>query len=410
MRKLILSASAISTYKACPYRYKNAYVLGIRPVEDSESQRIGTNWHELLEISSLEPGSVCECDHTVSTIHEEGRSGYIITPRCAICEGTGRVPDNIMDAVVRVLNKRYENVPPGKEEAMALERTRLLYSLIGYRWYYQDIAEPVVMREKKFRLPLLNPDTGHPVPNVFIDGKIDKIINPHRWLAVKEHKSTSKPIDNDSSYWSHLNLDTQTGIYVYATRRLQLMGELEEYGIKASDDLISNISYDVYKKPKTSPKKLTQTDSKKFVENGQYCGQEFEVMQQCANITDGEIMINGENAEIEPGKKEGTFAIRETMEMYGARLLQDITQRPQDFFNCRDFGRTDKEIKALEYELYDIAKDIMSKIRADRWYHNEQQCEATFKCNYCDSCYNGIKLDPDNPPAGMHCIFNRKEE
>jgi hypothetical protein len=413
MRKLKLSASSINAYKACPFRFRNAYVLGIRSIEDTEAQRIGTSWHEILEIASLEPGSLCPtCD---SEKLPDGITAYVEDPDCLICAGTGKVPDDVMDAVVRVLNERYADVPLLDKEKKDIERTRLLYALVGYRWYYGTDFEPAVAREEYFKLPLLNPETGHPVPGVEITGKIDKLVRlspgvaGYAHIAVKEHKTTSSSLDSDSSYWAHLNMDSQTDIYIYAARRLQLMGELEKFGIKATDPLISKVSYDVHHKPQTSPKKLTQGDSKKFVETGEYCGQKFEITSEC-NGDVGVVGVNGVQADIEPGKKEGTFAVKETCEMYGARLLLDITERPKFYFAQKPLVRTDTEMKAFEYELYDIAKDMQSKIRADRWWHNEHQCEATFKCDYCDSCYNHIPLDPENPPSGMRWIFKPKEE
>ncbi|MEE8207892.1 MAG: PD-(D/E)XK nuclease family protein [Nitrosomonadaceae bacterium] len=405
MRKLKLSASSINAYKACPFRFRNAYVLGIRPVEDTEAQRIGTNWHEILEVASLEPGGKCpECEMNVA-------AGDRFDPNdCIICAGTGKVPNDVMDAVVRVLNQRYADVPVQLKEKMDIERIKLLYALIGYRWYYGTDFEPAIVREQYFSLPLLNPETGHPVPNVFITGKIDKLVSILEGTGVKEHKTTGSSIDSDSTYWAHLNMDSQTGIYIYAARRLQLAGELEQYEIKTTDNLISKISYDVHHKPQISPKKLTQGDSKKFVETGEYCGQKFDLTKSDETNPLNKYYVNGIEVEYEPGKKEGTFAIRETPEMFGARLLLDITERPTFYFVCKELVRTDAEMKAFEYELYDIAKDMMSKIRADRWWHNENQCEATFKCSYIDSCYNHIPLDPENPPAGMRCIFRKKEE
>jgi len=412
MRILKLSASSIAAFKSCPFRFRNAYVLGIRPVEDTDAQRIGTNWHELLEVASLEPGSLCpECDKEIKTV---GTIPYVPydTSGCPICAGTGKVPEDVMDAVIRVLDKAYADVPVLDKQAREIERIKLLYALIGYRWYHNNTISPAIAREEYFNLPLLNPDTGHPVPDVFITGKIDKLVTLDSGrLAVKEHKTTGSSLDSDSSYWAHLNMDTQTSIYIYAARRLQSAGMLEKYGIKATDPLISEIEYDVHHKPQISPKMLTQGDSKKFVEDGEYCGQEFEVLNNIDLDSDpGGLCVNGKIAEVEPGKKEGTFAIRETPEMYGARLLQDITERPKFYFECKPLVRTDPEMRAFEYELYDIAKDMMAKIRADRWWHNENQCEATFKCDYCDSCYNHIPLDPTNPPAGMKCIFNKKEK
>jgi len=102
MRKLILSASSIGAFKSCPVRFRNAYVYGIRKIEDSESQRIGTFWHLLLETVALVPGSECpECEMNLA-------AGDQFDPeQCPICEGTGKVPDDIMEAVTRVLNKAY---------------------------------------------------------------------------------------------------------------------------------------------------------------------------------------------------------------------------------------------------------------------------------------------------------------
>jgi len=403
MRPIKLSASSINAFKDCPFRFRNAYVLGVRPTEDTDALRIGNHWHEILEVASLEPGSDCPDPLCKDDFPDN-------MPDCPICAGTGRVPDDIMEAVVRVLNARYAEIEFNDPIAKEVERIKLLYSLIGYRWYYADTLEPTISREQYFKLPLFNPSTGHPVPNVTIVGKIDKLVISG-CVSVKEHKSTSKSIDTDSTYWTHLNMDTQTSMYVYAARQLQIRGDLEKYGIKSTDPLISNILYDVYHKPTISPKKLTQGDSKKFVADGMYCGHKFECKPGSEPSDNGyTIKVNGIPAEVEPGKKQGTFAIRETPEMYGARLLQDITERPEFYFRCKPLVRTDQEIRNLEYELYDIAKDMMSKIRANRWWHNERQCEATFKCPYTETCYNHIEIDLDNLPEGMKCIFDKKEE
>ncbi|KKN68793.1 hypothetical protein LCGC14_0448130 [marine sediment metagenome] len=216
MKKLILSASSIGAFKSCPIRFRNTYVYGIRKVEDSESQRVGTNWHLLLEVAALVPGDDCPS----APCHEDPEP-------CVICEGTNVVPDDIMEAVTRVLNKAYENVNFADPEAKEIERVTLLHALAGYRWHYDEQLEPVVATEQYFSLPLLNPQTGHPVPDVFIKGRIDKLIEVANGIAVKEHKSTSKSIDPDSTYWGHLNLDVQTTMYIYAARRMQMTPGLD---------------------------------------------------------------------------------------------------------------------------------------------------------------------------------------
>ena len=393
-RKLIkLSYSAISCFKACPVRYKGAYVEGIRRIEDTEAQRTGTNWHEIQDISSREPGSVCRpCANL-------GKPD----PHCPLCAGEGFLPDDLMDAVIRTLDAAYENIPAGVDtEVLERERTVLLYSLSGYKWHYSDAPVEVLARELKFSMPLLGP-SGRALPNVQTDGIIDKLVRIPNKVAIMEHKSTSKSVDSDSSFWAHLNLDVQTTLYIHAVQKMQLDGELEAYGVKPTDELINTILYDAWHKPGISPKKLTQADSKKFVETGEYMGQEFEVQDGS-----GAVAVNGVQVEIEPGKKEGTFAIRETIEMFGARLLMDITERSEFYFARKELSKTDDEMKRFQGEILSIYRTIRGMLKTDNFYHNEQSCEAKFRCDYTNECYNGIELDGKNPPDGFECIFKGK--
>jgi len=35
------------------------------------------------------------------------------------------------------------------------------------------------------------------------------------------------------------------------------------------------------------------------------------------------------------------------------------------------------------------------------FWHNEQQCEATFRCPYIPYCYNNIEMDPSDLQEGF---------
>ncbi len=403
-RKLHLSASAIAAFKSCPIRFKNAYHLGIRREGDTEAQRIGTNWHRICDIITRKPESVCE----------RCAKKAITDQNCSLCAGTGYLPKDLMDAVTRELVRLYSY------ESAATEQTKLLYSLSGYRWYYEDQPEEVVTREQRFELSLRNPETGRALPGVKLVGMIDKIIKWNGRPAIKEHKSTSSSVDPDSDYWGHLNLDTQTKLYLYTVRRMQADGELVPWGIRPEDPPINTILYDAYHKPSIKPKKLTQAESKKFVDgvvddeddgvyHYKYMGQWFEV---CSSTDDKGfwVQVNGVQAEVELGKKEGTFAIRETPEMYGARLLTDISERPEFYFRCVEITRTDKEMEAFEWELYNIYRTMQTMIKTGHWYGDEHQCENRYKCDYLSFCYNSIELTVDNIPEGMKCIFKKEKK
>ena len=401
-KKWHMSASFISALKRCPMSCYFKYVLGLVPVEDADALRMGSNWHKVLEIAKMRPESVCpECSKVKKN------------PECPLCSGTDFLPKNMMDAVTRYLNKAYETVPMSKtREEWMTERVVLLYSLCGYNWNYEADDFEVVAEEIKFDLRVLNPASGRALPNVVLKGMIDKIVrDPRSGICyIDEHKSTGGSIDSDSTYWSHLNLDTQTKLYPYAAQRLQMSGELEEYGIKPSDPLIRGVRYDVWHKPGVSPKKLTQADSKKLVETGEYLGEVFDVYGYTKDNVFIGYVVNNISAETTPGAKEGTFAIRETPEMFGTRLLADISERPEFYFARREISRTDAELQAFEWDIYNMYKTARAMNKNNRWWTNEHSCENKFRCPYIPICYNRIDLSDGTVPEGFKCVFNKEKK
>jgi hypothetical protein len=380
-----LSATSIGCFKDCPMRYYYRYGLGLVPIEDTESQRMGTNWHRVHEIADMKPGGVCECVITTD--------GVIVGPwsNCALCQGSGRFPDDPMDAVVRHLNETYSTPPVSKTiEEWEVERVKLLYSLVGYQWYYNDESYQTEQLEQKFNLPLLSPVTGRKL-QAELNGKIDRVFATGANRFVHEYKSTSKNVDPDSTYWGHLTLDTQTRLYTYAAKQLG-MG-------------MCGVLYDVWRKPQISPKKLTQTESKKFIVDGLYCGETFEIL---GGPYPDEMYANKRALVWEPGVKEGTFAIRETPEMYGARLLQDITQRPEFYFARREIVHQSNDLEAFEWELFNIYHSIRQMGLHNRWWRNENQCENAYRCSYIDFCYNHLDIGPDDTPDNFKKIGGGK--
>ena len=387
---MILSASAIATLKACPWRYRNAYHLRIRKAEEPEARRMGTNWHEALEVASLKPEQPCpKCS---DKMHPD--------KACPLCEGTGYIADPL-DAVTRLLNDRYEKLYPGLPKASAdVERTTLLFSLFSYQYHYDKTPVKVIAREIPFRIPLLNPETHTYVPDVMIDGKIDKLIQWDGRLAVMEHKSTSDSVAPDSDYWGHLRLDTQTMLYLYACQRLLADGLLEPH---VKHGFVGDIIYDVWHKPQISPKKLSQTDTKAFVESGDYFGRKFSVGRR--DIGNG-VVVDEEDAETEI-LKSGAPAIRETPDMFGCRLFNDMETRPDYYFARKLLTRTSEELERFEWELYSLYQTVSSMEDNDSWYHNEHSCDNFGRCDYCQFCFSGTELDPKHPPTGFVNLGDR---
>ncbi len=390
-----LSATWLDCFKACPYRCYLKNILRIIPTKKTDSLRVGTNWHRLLEIMGMISESPCPDCHPGN-----------VNPDCPLCQETGILPKKMMDAAIREINQAYAIVPDYKEqEEWELERIILLYTLSAYNWYWGNQDYKVVWAEENFKIPLINPETDRALPNVKVVGKIDKLLITGMGVyLVGEHKSTSKSIDGDSNYWKRLRLNSQSNIYPLALKELL---SPEDMATK-----FGGILYDVWHKPTIRPKKLTQGDSKKFIENGEYCGQKFKVVLVYAegiNPPITNIRVNRHSAIIEPGAKDGTFAIRETPEMFGARLLQDITERPEFYFARREIPILEADMEQFKHELYNIYQTARNMNKANSWYHNDQSCEATFHCPYIPICYNNLQVDEKNIPDGF-IIKERKKE
>lgn len=394
-----LSASSIACFKMCPYKYYLHYIKGIRKAVDPDHFRIGTNWHTIMEILSYPAGGTCKCVFK--------NKGPAAEPDCVLCEGVGTYPEDLMDAAIRVIDLAYSTCPGAKDPAeWMVERSKLLYAAAGYNWYYGNNPLVPIFTEFKFRsqLPGLS---GRAVPNLLIDGVIDKVVEAGDVNRVVEHKTTSSSVASDSQFWNSLNLDTQTTLYIYMTRLLKEKGELPKE-IAGVDGFI----YDVFHKPTIKPKQLTIADSKKFVQDGMYFEQEFVPIityKSGDNPAIESMTIDDVQAELEPAAKDGQFKIRETPDMYGARLLADIATRPEFYFARREYGKTDDELNRFHRELLAIFGTIRTMYKDEGWYHCEKMCENTFKCEFIDICYNGV--DPDGQlPEGLICKPREEEK
>ncbi len=374
------SATSITDFKNCTMLYYLRHVLRLRPVEDADTLRVGTNWHKCLEILT-EP------------------SGPYLSGQ---------------ERLIAHLNKAYETCPPSVSLTdWEVERTILLYSALGWDWFWQDDKIETVAREVPFDRQV-NPVYRR-------RGKIDRIIwvGATPTLMLGEYKSTSKPIDPGSLYWDRLNLDSQITMYIIEARRAQLVGELEQYGIAATDPLISGVLYDVWHKPMIKPKKLSMADSKKFVENGEYFGEKFEVevFNGGPGIGLDSIKVNGTDAEIisgtmpKPTKKNPDpvcpYAIRETPEMFGARLLADIRENPEKHFARKPIARTDEELARFDKEFYNLARVAKFMTDRDLWFVNENRCTATYKCSFYPICFYNVDVSNGQVPEGFKCL-NKK--
>lgn len=388
-----LSTSTITSFKACPFRFRLAYVEGLRPDEDSDIQRVGTNWHGCQEVANA--------------------------------GGPGATTEMKLGAVAAYLDECYA-VPPASKTVLewATERAILVYSMAGYLWYYENDSIDSIARELSFRLPLRNPVSGRALPKAYLIGRIDRLLRRRDRPMTGEYKSTSRTIDAGSTYWPRLRLDGQISMYDLAAKIMQRGGRLAEFGLAPTDPLVAGTLYDVWHRPLTRPKLLTQAATKAFLAQGsetygEYCGQTFEIAIGPDDPEHPElgprITVDSEAVEIKPGaepKKAGAsrpIAIRETPDMFGARLLMEIQEQPDQHFARREIARTDQELEDFGHELLHVYQSIRAMEVSGHWFRNENQCEAqsSFKCPYISICYHGLDVcDGHTCPDGFKRIHD----
>jgi len=380
MRELRLSASADADYQACQRRYQLAYLYDLTADKDKDSLRLGGNWHRVHELCEMKAGIVCpDCQR-----HEA------IDHNCYICNGTGYIPADPMEAVARYLNWAYSVVPDNKtRDDWETERVTLLYSLSGHRWLYAADAErwEVIGSEIKVVVPVINPDTGRKMPKCVFVLKMDRLVRDRATglVYVWERKSTSHPITS-AEYWQGLAQGDQISGYIYGARYAQSKGWLAEFGIKPEDPAIAGAYCDVWHKPDIQPKRVSKADLKTLAETEEYCGTRI---SHAVDRTLPEI---------------------ETPEMYGARLLADIAERPEHYFAQREVARTDKELEQFHRRLFNIGKQIRYVEKNNLWVCNLQSCENKFRCEFLDLCRSGVEVNPETVPVGYRRRHPQAEE
>lgn len=390
MPPLILRSSAVTAFKACPTRFRYKYVEGLVPEHEKEATRMGTSWHGLMEVYRNTERE--ERDRLTAEIDQGGGDDMI----------PERAAEAAKDAAIEHLAERYKDCPTHEDpEDWSTEYIVLLYSFIGYLWYWQNDEVETLATEYGFDLPLHHPRTGLPLntEEVVRHGTIDKIVRRSGVISVADYKSTSQSLDSDSSFWAHLRLDTQISMYVMAMQELHAQGELRQFGI-ADDEVVAGAFYDVWHKPKIKPKALTQKDTAALIETGVYHNTEFKA-EHTEPTEDGKriVTVDGEAAVVEEGKRG--FAIRETPRMFGARLLSDIMERPEFYYARREIPRTKADIERFRTQLYRVYQNMKHTIETGFWVQNERQCEATFHCPYIPICYNGVDVADGFTPEGM---------
>lgn len=227
--------------------------------------------------------------------------------------------------------------------------------LLGYIWYYQDQPLNFIETEYTFEVELAGEQ---------FTGQIDGIVEIGGRRGLIEYKTTSESLEPDSSYWNRLGMDTQVGLYSLA---LDFTPEF--------------ILYDVTRKPTINPKKLPKKD---------------------ADRMDTEMRLEGKGTYYGEAFNPGTVADaiaegRETIGMYGARLNQDIADRPLHYFNRREVARTQRDYDVLVSNLVKQIHALRMMEKEGMLFRNPEACGNWSGCEFAPLCENNITPQAGEP-------------
>lgn len=320
----LLTHSRQDCFKVCRKKAWFSYEMGIRRDVDAKAIRMGSAFHEGIQIL-----------------------------------GDGEDIDMAVDAVRR----SYANCPEiiGQYE-WDIECETVIRIVCGYEWRWRDFGLEYLATEQAFELPLINPATGKPTPVWNLAGKIDGIVKlADGRLAVKESKLFGDDISSGSDLWRRLRMDHQVSLYVDAARRLG-------YAVDC-------VLYDVARKPTIAPTNVPLFDDKK-------CKCVLDEHGERVYNKDGSPRQTGDTA------KGWVLQSRlMTPEEWGEKLNNDIAERPDYYFSRLEIARMDADLEEYRGELWEIQQTIRSAQNENRWYRTVNKNTCDF-CSYFDLCSN----------------------
>lgn len=357
-----ITYSQLSTFSKCARKAELEYEYGIRRTEESRAMRRGTIFHEGMNALWTEKGD---------------------------CGG--------------ILNSHWND---WEDSEWHVVMTQLYALLAAYRQHYiasgqhKDIS--VLEVEEVFDVD------GH--LDMRYSGKKDKVVSRNGKALLVEHKSVGDSVDISpgSDYQRRLYFDEQISYYLIASQR--------------ADKPLDGVMYDITKMPSTKPKELTQEYTKILMETGEYrvamkdpdeivtVGR-FEWQQ---DEETNEVFITPEDSHCELAtqvehKKMNT--IIETPNMYLARLVAEISRRPERYFQRVVLTRRGGQIAAAGINLTNKLKNLHAARRYGWWPQSTSFCLIGGKCPCFELCATGF--DPateDVLPEGYIQVDNIHQE
>jgi hypothetical protein len=240
--------------------------------------------------------------------------------------------------------------------------------LLGYHARWVNDTMRVVSVEKRFTIPLVNPETGWSSNTFELVGKTDLVVDvgSPSWRYIVEHKTCSEDIGVGSVYWQCLQLDSQASVYY-----------------SSEPDAVALI-YDVIRKPGQRPSLVP------IVEDG-------------AKVV---VDANGTRVRTKDGKKwretgdaSQGYVVKtrlETVDEYRDRLRKEIADNPEKYYQRATVVRLENDVREAAFDTWQTARAIRDAQLAKRWPRNPDACRRYgHMCQYWGVCTGAESIDDD---------------
>lgn len=301
----LLNSTRLKTYRACPRQHYLAFVAGYAPRAPAAALEFGTGMH------------------------------------AALAEWWTAGAATRFDAALAALPATWDPFVRARATAM----------LIGYDAFWSLEGYEALAVEQSFRLPLVNPETGHPSRTWVLGGTVDGIVRgPDGRVWVLEHKTTSEDASPGSPYRRRLAMDGQVSQYVE--------------GAQALGFDVAGVIYDVLVKPDLRPLQPTPPDKRKYTKAGAlYAGQ----------------------------RERG-----ETPVEYGARVVDALAAAPHRYFARVEVVRLEQERADWRFDVWQLAEQMRASARTGRAPKNPDACfRYGTPCAFFDACTGVAALDDE---------------
>jgi hypothetical protein len=331
--KQLMTFSRQDCFKSCRRKHYYAYELALRRTTDAKALRMGSNFHQGVEI--LGKGGTLE----------------------AACDA------------VRAKYDRPDVFDPYEWE---IERETVLRLVCAYQWRWESHRLEYLAVEQSFELPLLNPKTGKRTTSFNLAGKIDGIVRMEDGrIAVKETKLFGDDIGNDAPLWRRLRMDQQISLYMHASRRIGFD--------------VDAVLYDVARKPTIGPTAIALTDE---------LGAKI-VLDKHGDRVRTERGQYRQTGDKEKGYTLQTRQM--TADEWGDKLSSDIAERPDFYFQRQEVPRLEQDLEEYQRELWQIQQDVRNAQKNGLWYRtvNKQVCGFCSYFDLCSSGKQVGTVAPD---------------